>query len=82
MMFMAREMFFRKRTRGTNAPIRTSPAKREGELTISKITSGNSVNGLILCPVVAIGYTYYTEKCFDPPKDGERIVRIMNLPVI
>ena len=73
---------FRKRTRGTNAPIRTFPTEREGELAISKIASGNSVNGLILCPVVAIGYTYYTAKCFNPSKDAERIVHIMNLLVI
>ena len=58
------------------------PQKGRKEHTISKISSGNSVNGLIFCPFVAIGYTNYTVKCFNLSKEAERIVDIMNLPVI
>ena len=60
------------------------PTETEGELTISIIAyETDSVNGLISCPVVGIGYTYYTVKCFNPlPKEAKRIVRIMNLSVI
>ena len=59
------------------------PTETDGELTMSTIAFGtDSVNGLILCPVVGIGYTYCTVKCFNPSKEVERIVRIMNLSVI
>ena len=83
MRIMAKEFFLENVQKGTNAPIRMFPAETEGELTISIIAyETDSVNGLILCPVVKIGYTYYTVKCFNPPKEAERLVRIMNLPVI
>ena len=59
------------------------PTETEGELTISIIAyETDSVNGLILFPAVGIGYTCYTVKCFNPPKEAKRIVCIMNLPVI